>query len=39
MKNINEQLYMKENDRLYHLFYRSFVEEGMRMVEKQYSKR
>lgn len=38
MKNIKEQLYMKENDKLYHLFYMSFVDEGMRIVEKQYSK-
>lgn len=39
MKNIKEQLHMKENDRLYYLFYRSFIEEGMKMVEKQYSKK
>lgn len=32
MKTIKEQL--KENDRLYHLLYKSFIEEGMRMVEK-----
>lgn len=32
MKTIKEQL--KENDRLYHLLYKSFIEESMRMVEK-----